>query len=792
MRPALDRLLARPSSLRLLRSLIEAPNLHAAIPTQCRRRNACTLASPLGDLGHAVNHNQPEPPKKRTRPHNPKASRTFCSAGDEKALLEFINSQRPRREGDRHNASPHDIAKRVVDIIDSSNQKALDVWQRMKDGGISVSRSKSAKLSKIDHVWIMLLRVGLRQPDLIEDIHEYIDDRHSRSEWLELYRAAIAYLLENGHGTEAIQLHDKMAALSLPDIRTGGAVMRDVIFSPSNNADIEALKEIYIRAGHRSLYGQFIPDLCSRKMYSEAYEWHQFLIRYSDVPSTKNQILPLLQHFSRTDAEKADRIMADLTLSRSELFSSFNAVGANHKLAKQVRSFAGEGLLDVEKLGGQDKWMAQLFATRWISLSASLATVHAAGVGELGPLSLQALAQRAQTVEAIDTQLSRLDNYGIGITTSAYGRALSSFSKQKNQLLIDSLLESDQHPSCYDDADLQRQLIKAARTSKDWAAFDFLTSMQLASSVNPMAETCNVRLKQAGRDRDHVALMKTLEEMRLNRIPVRVSSIMDLEDTILKPRRKGHRPDQTVEGYVRADNDFYISVLKSIMSYGGFVPVTAWREVTKRLGMVGRIDDLFSLSMFLVDAYMPKRGLKSPVPSDTFHSELPPDHELHPIRIHFGDIHQRSIVEWCIMHGLNSYAAQIRDGMELARMTPTHKLKEDFCRKIRPGMDFLKVLRERGVYIKDSNIRRAFYTRMVILYGPGLSNRVFNRRQIPYNPLSLDEMVSLVHTTWGKTFWPSVKVLEGDIRKEADAMPMLPGPKSQYEVDIWKEKEKPI
>ncbi len=416
----------------------------------------------------------------------------------------------------------------------------------------------------------------------------------------------------------------------------------------------------------------------------------------------------------------------------------------------------------------KDSWIAHLMATRWISLNAAINTVHALGIETLGPISLQAIALREPNAIDLAHRIHQLQERGITIGSSVYSRALASFAKRGQQKLLQSLLESDQHPDTWDDATLRYKLLHKAIKEHD-PQYTLITAIHMVSEADPVTETFNAELQEHAVARDHAALVRTLETMRIKRISVEVSSIRRVIRSILKPRRKGHQPDQTVPGYVKDDNDFAISVLKNILVYGGYVPASAWKEATRRLGMVGRIDDLHSISMWLAKEYSPLRNSKNKraaVPSIIGANDVCHSDDLHPFNILFGDIRQRSIIEWSFIHGLASYSAGIRDNSELARMVPAEELKDVAAKKMVRGVRFLRRLQKRGVFVKETNVRRACYERLVILYGPGISSRRYNRVVRPYNPLRLEDLVAAIEEAWGGKLWDDKKELELRIARE--------------------------
>lgn len=442
-------------------------------------------------------------------------------------------------------------------------------------------------------------------------------------------------------------------------------------------------------------------------------------------------------------------------------------ISPRKQLEREIQQFIQEPEEAVATGEKQDNWIAKLLATEWIPLEVSLNTILAAGVANLQPLSLQALARRYETTAAIRSALQRLEQNGLDCQKSAYGRALFSFSTKNNYKFLNALLASDQHPAEYDNVELQRELINAARTAGDLKRHKFLRQVQEEYSVDPKIRRYNRKLLDAAISHDNAAIITTLDEMRMSRIPVQSKTIFSIKRHVLRPRTSGNRPVHNVSEFESHDIDFLIFILRKIHSGGGFVSVRAWREVVKRLGMVGRLKDLFRILAYLVKIYMPtvksrpgKEGEGKVADNGMFAHDLPLSHELHPLRILFNDTLQRSLVEWSIMYSLAEYAISVGAGHTLTGGKETHALKESMTR----GISFLLAMRKKGIYIKDENIRNAVYQRLVIMYGTGYSERAFNRAIVPYTPFDLQVMVDLVHQKSGMVLFPSFYELKCDIR----------------------------
>ena len=494
--------------------------------------------------------------------------------------------------------------------------------------------------------------------------------------------------------------------------------------------------------------------------------------------SNHDRLVLMIEYFSQLE-RYGPHVATARQQSRNGLVSGFVTGSAQLEAVRRATDLTRNKPARSEVMGAEQSWIAHLLATRWVNLDISISTLHALGVETLGPLSMQAIALREKNAADLARRIDQLRLRGITIGNSAYSRAMASFARRSQQDLLTSLLESDQHPASFDDHVLQRKLIRKNEAEGNWQQAKLLSAVELVGSIDPVAESFNVQLQENAKSHDLLALVKTLETMRMRRIPVEAASIWRILKSVLRPREKGHRPNVLNDTFDMKDTDLAISILKNIMVYGGYVPIKAWTEVTRRLGMVGRLDDLYSVSVGLANAYNPQKldndkaslsqnGLPSTV------DQLDSSHDFHPLRILFPDVRQRAIIEWSFIHGMDAFASSIRDNLETAQMTPTAQLKNRAIKSTTRGVRFLKQLAQRGVYIKESNVKRAVYERLVIMYGPGVSSKVYNRAMRPYIPLTLPEVVRAVEKAWGGQIWADIEKLELDIKNERDWSVMLP------------------
>lgn len=678
--------------------------------------------------------------------------------------------------GSSGNAVEQESTERLWSYVErglhqAGNEAARDIWGRIRSTGLQLPVQGPSAIGKgglADNLWVPIVELGFKEPKTLNSICEYANEMYDTSgtRWLKLYFYVIQHMLLNHRGSEAVYWHDILSRRHSPGPATFQRLMRNVIMS--KEGDHKALKKIYVRNSYRSIYSKIVPILLQNQEFDKAFDWHMFLQHHRDMPLNADIVQPLIQYFSIFDPKTAKGISSGLTASGSSLASGTMTGGEEDKTDSRddmLSIMSGKAPGSVVKGSQADLWVARWFATQWVTLDIAINTAHALKVESIGPLALQAIALREPVAADITSRIGQLQQRGISVAQSAYSKALTSFAKRGQEGLLQALLESDQHPQSFDDRVLQEKLLTAYAKAGDWRQHQLILAVQLASAIDPVMEQYNMQLRNHATQRDQAAIVKVLETMRMNRIAVEIATIRFILRAILRPRTRGHGPDNSVPGYVEQDIGLAISILKNIMEYNRFVPITVWREVTRRLGMLGRTSDLHSLCLWLVDQYGPdKNGHTRILGSDSTllarRPQLSTGHPLHPLRLLFSDVRQRSIVEWGFIWGLMSYATSVdsRPGV-IAAATTAEGQKNLALEQMTQGIRFLKDLQKRGVYIKESSVRRALRVRLVILYGRKESVQQHNRKWRSYNPLSLQEVVKGAEVAWGNPLFPSVEAV---------------------------------
>ena len=132
---------------------------------------------------------------------------------------------------------------------------------------------------------------------------------------------------------------------------------------------------------------------------------------------------------------------------------------------------------------------------------------------------------------------------------------------------------------------------------------------------------------------------------------------------------------------------------------------------------------------------------------------LPTTHAQHPLRIIFTPQAQEAIVAW----GFRQWSSQYTPAANNEHSIPTYpELK---TARWAWGLRLLGQLEQCGVYIQTGRVRKACQDRLLMLFGPGESDRTVNRKIRAKNPFTIEEMIMSLERNWGPTLFEYDKAL---------------------------------
>ncbi|KAH9223035.1 hypothetical protein DL95DRAFT_379963 [Leptodontidium sp. 2 PMI_412] len=627
-------------------------------------------------------------------------------------------------------------------------------WDAVRDRNIQLPTTGHLA----DKLWHTFLTFGLEDPAALESIYDYAkrNKHHHNLYWSRLYPQIVGHFLANHEGDLALKWHNRLSKLHQPGPRTFAEMCRGVV---SKGGDLGTLRQIYNTQPHRNIYAKVIPLFSQKEQYKLALQWHSFLCKNGDAPRSAKVAEPLVQFLATYDPPSARKVTQDLVKAGTSFASSLSQkLEDNTKISREMMNIIHGETMHIPVKKYNDELGARWFATTWVSLDVAINAVHALGVQEIGPLSLQAIALRNLDPEAIISRIEQLKVLGISIGVSLFSRAVEKFAREGKLDLLDGLLHSDQHPDELQNFELQEALLASYAQGADWTQYRRTLEIRLLASMSPEIEKRNVELRMVISTSDVSVALRGLEDMLIDGIPVKGATVSLLLKHILGPRRMGQRPISLRNGLNGKDGLMRsIAMLKTIMRSGTYVHPNLWHEIIRRIGMLGHMSSMRNLCSWLATCYGPQNhcNTESWLQRYRVPAELPTSHGLHPLCVLFPPSLQKSIVEWGFIASQPQHSQRTRPSQFLA----TEDALEEKSSAMTSGIHILKNLNSLGVHIDRRSVRKAIFNRLIMYYGPGYSNRRYNERR-KWSIGTLDEAAKQIDEALGGEYFTAVELQE--------------------------------
>ncbi|KAI9723250.1 MAG: hypothetical protein M1812_001132 [Candelaria pacifica] len=823
MGPALQRLLAKPSALKLLRTLVSCPDTCAdptALPpcyiSLCRLRKTGRQGMSTGAEGSCKSRKNAIEPIE-----SPNCAAVQCervpTVTKEFPLL--VRSRHPNANKDgftferllyESNVGEGDLHSRLVDtppyrhdfrfwveILEfrsrlHGSKGIANIWRGILARNINLP----VEGPEADILWKAFLRLGFTDTCFLHEIWDYAHalQQSSGRRWLSLYETIIGHLLDT-RPKRAYEWHNRLRKDHPP--RPGG--LQTLLDSAcSSKGALHAFWIIYVESEERSIYTKMIPLLCERRLFDAAYKWHNLLIRKGDLPSSSKIAEPLMHHLALYG--KPDQLrdlthrMVDAGVSYAS--STVKIFKDNTLISRDIMNRIIGDVHGIEPKTLSDSFCARLFATKAFSVDTVLKGIQMLGVEAIGPLAMQAMTLRDPTPIAFLDCIDKLKASGISIGMSVFIQSLRKAAiENKTQVFLD-ILCGDQHPDVLEDWKAQEATLAWAFAHRQWRVVN-KTLLILTTFSGDTTVTWNLVLR-AHLNRQNLRMVKqTLEEMRMHNIEVSMVSVRYLCQQVLRTRRPGKRPF-TFPPF-NEDLSLVVNILMSVLRAGTDLPPVAWTEVLKRLGMTGRLQEFEKLALWLADWYTPKSldGLRrrlvpfraaaqakqfdggggtsaSSTEAEVMPIRLPSSHPRHPLKLLFPKELQSAIIAWNIRKALTGSSSSHKPnpnlGVRQSQSASSNGTPSTTQQQWIRGLQLLKALKSRGVLVHTNHVRKALKLRLRILYGRNReSNRLVNRVVRRRNPFKLEEMVKIADQNWGNQLFGSLlgPPDEGDTQKNA-------------------------
>ncbi|KAI9669562.1 MAG: hypothetical protein M1817_004605 [Caeruleum heppii] len=596
-------------------------------------------------------------------------------------------------------------------------------------------------------IWSTILRLGFHDRRVLEEIYQHVlnSTNNDREVWAHMYEFIIRhYLLSDV--SEARRWHRRLWKVCPPSQDGFLGLAKSAVHSKKS---LRLYQQVLAETDFLGLYDLMIPLLCSREQYAAAYEWHDMLMQRRDLPATSAAAEPLMQYTAIFgDQAKLKEITRSLLEAGVPFTASTGTMfGQGNILTREVMNQVLGETFSIAPKDFNDKMGARLLATRAFNVETVISGMRLFGFNVIGPLSMRELVARDSDPRMVRLRIAQLRSSGISIGPSKFCRLVKRFAIQDQSTLLSDLLASDQHPDTLEDWKIQESLLAEHAEAKDWRQFDLTAATLSELSPEPTGEVWNLKLRvQVTRNKIKEAT-RIMDGMLVAGAKISLKTAKYVCQRLLRHREPGKRPVSLHDGH--DDLGFVIQVLNRVTQSGSWIPPEMWAEVLRRLGQTGRLKELEQLALSLASQYQISLNGEASVPDQphrkangdkaaaipTIPGTLPRHHLKHPLRILISPQLQKAIVAWGFL-AAPSQAYHV--GLGPLSQRPWTR-----------GLSILKRLRESGVCIHTTAVQQAFHQRLLILYGPGRSDRTLNRALRAGNNVPLETMISEAEQVWG-------------------------------------------
>ncbi|CRG83145.1 hypothetical protein PISL3812_00493 [Talaromyces islandicus] len=795
MRPALLRLLKRPSTLSLLNDL----NSAAAGIEQLSVTGQCTACRPpWKDAAQyrtysSVTEHSTTSKKLRFHdilrpddvnagpPHALEEHDRMTADDDDRASKLFLNAESMEYESDLGHMRI--VGSRLLD--DPRRNQDLGLWKEILryrkrhygDQGVIdifyglVSRMDNVRLPHdgevADFFWRTFIDVGLRDDQFLDRLAIYAEDIWAITgrRWGAFYPSVVGGLLAQGSPVKAVDWHRKLYPFHL-EHANDIVLLLDAALScepqqpPAGDSFSAEAKTLGFRHGLRAfgeicratpghkIFEPLINTMLSRGYLLDALYMSDFLIKQGDLPSDATLVEKLLfvstdeqDNFSRRTRARLRQIRAELQSIRDNLPAPSDNLEEvpsvpppqEHKKAPEQNETAW-----IKEKTFRDEFGARLFATKALSVDTITNGLQMFGVTSIGPLSLKEMAVRADGPKDILEKMRTLRDAGVTIRDCAFSRVLEKLAVDNKDIVLEDFLHSDQHPDVLEDVTLQEEFLCSYMVARDWRLYN-MTKAILSDIAKDDLDNIQFRALIAAGQWSTAATI--VDKMYLDGNAISTHSISYMMNLFLVPRVKGKHPSYAVDREV--DEVFYAErILKMALKMQTRFNPKYWVELLIRLG-THRHDQwerIRKLCLWLAHHYGAKDSpiLQSISRSSGVDQEsLLTQRRKDSPRI-FNPRLQMALVSWGFKLSLWDMNEQdMPDGNG-----------QSVLRWVR-GLILLRDLERMGIQMHSSFIRQACRERLQVLYGQDrYSDRSWNRTFRHQNPFKLSHVLGDILKVW--------------------------------------------
>ncbi|KAI1811357.1 hypothetical protein GGS20DRAFT_563365 [Poronia punctata] len=614
-------------------------------------------------------------------------------------------------------------------------------------------------------------------PHLLEGVwlySEWMFDLHG-VRWPHLYATIITHMLRTHQYRQVLPWALRLTPNFYPGPDEFGKIITRFASDRALN-ETGTLESLYKMNCDHKLYNTLLPHLYNLGESEMARKWRRLCIQYGDLPLENSAVTPFLRFLQayhwQDDEDHLSPVEAAVLQAGPQ-----HAAGTGPKLSREAVNIIYGETFGISPKNYNDRLGAKWLASRWVSLDTAVSALSALGVQRIGPLSLQSIGLRAGSAEELANRISQLEEQHIHIEQSNYVELVRYLVRQKDDELLQNLLESDFHPDVFDDVDLQTRLLSSGTGSSECLNHQLLLVARIVVFHRSAQDIANsiFRLRFHNRDRDGVR--RILEDMKSRNLMLNPAEVERVHDSIAEDYEAGEK------GLSLPLTMFYLAVLRQLGMMGIPAPLSSWRLLLINMAQNGGFNELDKLCVGLIDAFFkpspPRLGFVpvhvADVPQamrdprwhvreqQAIHipQDLPVDLETHPLRLLFN--------EELIAHMIQSaFVAALGQGYVTRHGKRYHPFETQAIR-IRTVLRTLRVLYNR-VPLVDVKVLQCILTDCLVqLYAREKAPTTKVKKMRARNTLTLSEMKQVIDEAWGGNLLPSVTVLRETIQKGSAA-----------------------
>ncbi|KAJ6171435.1 hypothetical protein N7470_000502 [Penicillium chermesinum] len=751
MRPALVRLLKRPSTLSIIETLVTNPisldqlsprytsvRCHSQLPKQGFNDDA------RQDASRGTRSRKFSGGKNTRLPSSSPVQKTFEVDLDASQQLQiddpvqFLRAHPERLEFESDIGHSDEFGTRLVDNPEHRNNFGL--WEELLRyrqrcygdiGSQTIWEGMTVRLSDLrlpiardhaDFLWQSFVDLGLKRIVFLDEIMRHAFDLW-KDEADELHLSGIAVpgdvvkILDQAISPECLSMYQVLPGQDsrLRDSRKRRNLLKALCEKPNG------------------IYGAVISKLLEHGHGMDALAMHSFLVQRDDHPMTIQEIQPLMDHLEKFGVSMDfEFLQPDYSSLRAYYQQLFDPVDSTNELATGSSKDSSKTTFPKDDLG------ARLFATRTLPFEMALGTCRLMGVSVLGPRALRELALRHCDPHDLREKLKAIDQVGISIGDCIFSRLIQRFVAENRGILLSKLLETDQHFDALEDEALQEDLLISYYMAPDWDLYNL--SQAILEEHHPSEpDLWNIHFRKFLCAGDLTGAFRIVDEMAMRSKTLTPYSLELMTEKVLSSRRMQKRPREDSGISTPTQVRFVVKILKRMAPNGCHVPEKLWVELLRRLGMTRSWTDLRECCLWLVRYYDGNNQTRQ-----SYRSLLMSKQALGRIFHHHM---QAALVSW-------GFQWHYQPSRSLEKQYYEHPQSRERLIPFVRGILLLRELEQAGLPINLEKVRYATRLRLQQLYGyyrP--SKKRANRTARRTNPFSLQHVLADIDRAWGGPFW---------------------------------------